>query len=70
MKSITIEEAADLLGKHKVAGIKTIKCVNQVFHNNIWTLDGIALTNGQYVGLAAEGDCVQYWLVEPEDIKE
>jgi len=70
MKSITTEEVNDLICKNKISEIKEINCINQVYHSNVWTLDAIALTNGQYVGLAAEGDCIQYWLVEPEDIKE
>lgn len=70
MKPITITEGADLVKQHKITGIKSIKCVNPFGKISTWELDGVALTNGQYVGLDAQGDRIDYWLVEPEDIKE
>lgn len=69
MKTINNTEVLSLLQAHKVVDVTNKRCLNSQY-NTVWEIDGMLLDNGQFIGIDGDGGGIQYWLAQPQDIKE
>ena len=69
MKPITDDEVLNLLQSHKVVDVTNKRCFNSDY-KNVWEIDGLLLDNGCFIGIEGDGGSTQYWLAQPQDIKE
>lgn len=69
MKTITPTEVLNLLQAQKVVDVTSKHCINKQY-NAVWEIDGMLLDNGQFIGIDGDGGGTQYWLAQPQEIKE